>query len=449
MASPVTPALAPRAARCSVSRWQLGGPRVSFLKSLSGRVLIALALGLAAGAAIRSSGAAPEGLASTTQAIGALWLGCLQMTVIPLVFALLVVGVAAVSDAMSAGRLAARAILWFSVLLAAAIVLTYLGIEAALAAWPVDAASARILVAGATGADAPPQQAVEFGAWLSSLAPSNPVAAAAGNAVLPLVIFALFFAFAVARLPAHQRTLLVQVFDAVADAMIVIVNWVLWAAPLGVFTLSLTLGLQSGLGSTGALLHYLLLVSAACILVVLICYPLAAFFGRVPLAHFARTIAPAQVVAFSTQSSLGTLPVMVERARDGLGVPEHIAGLVLPLAVAVFRLTSPVANLAVVLFICHVSGIQPTLGQFVAAGVVAFAVSISSVGLPGQVSFFVSIAPICLAMGAPIELLPLLLAVEVIPDIFRTVGNVTADLTVTAILNRGDKGVRDIAPETA
>ena len=84
-----------------------------------------------------------------------------------------------------------------------------------------------------------------------------------------------------------------------------------------------------------------------------------------------------------------------------------------------------------------------------AAGLVAFAVSISSVGLPGQLSFFVSVAPICLAIGAPIELLPLLLAVEVIPDIFRTVGNVTADLAVTTILNRKDKGVRVIAPETA
>jgi len=137
---------------------------------------------------------------------------------------------------------------------------------------------------------------------------------------------------------------------------------------------------------------------------------------------------------------------MVERAVDYLHIPERVAGLVLPLAVAIFRMTSPVANLGVVFFICHVSGIQPSVGQLIAAGVVAFAVSISSVGLPGQVSFFVSISPICLAMGAPIELLPLLLAVEVIPDIFRTVGNVSADLAVTAILNRGEQA---IAPDDA
>jgi len=333
----------------------------------------------------------------------------------------------------------------FTVLLAASIVLTFLGVGGALTALPVDPASARLLVAGATGAEVPAPQAIEFGAWLKSLAPSNPVAAAASNAVLPLVIFALFFAFAVTQLPAAQRAFLVQAFEAVANAMIIIVKWVLLAAPLGVFALALTLGLRSGLGSTGALFHYIVLVSASCIAVVLICYPLAALFGGAGPLRFARAIAPAQVVAFSTQSSLGTLPVMVEIARKSLGVSEHVAGLVLPLAVAVFRLTSPVANLAVVLFICHVSGIEPTLPQMIAAGLVAFAVSISSVGLPGQVSFFVSVAPICFALGAPIDLLPLLLAVEVIPDIFRTVGNVTADMTVTAILGREKEGEKEAA----
>jgi len=422
---------------------------VKFLKSLSAQVLIALALGLGLGTFLGGISGVPAELVSVTEAIGSLWLGFLQMTVIPLVFALLVVGVAAVSDALSAGRLTARALSWFALLLAGAIILTILSYEAILAAWPVNAESARVLVTGATGAYAPASQAIELGAWLKSLSPSNPVAAAASNAILPLVIFALFFAFAITRLPQDQRVLLVSFFDAVADTMIVIVKWVLLAAPLGVFALSLTLGLRSGLGASGALFHYILLVSAGCITVVIACYPLAALFGRVGPLRFARAIAPAQVVAFSTQSSIGTLPVMVECARKNLGIPEHVAGLVLPLAVAVFRLTSPVANLAVVLFICHVYGIEPTLAQFVAAGLVAFAVSISSVGLPGQLSFFVSVAPICLAIGAPIELLPLLLAVEVIPDIFRTVGNVTADLMVTTILNRGDKGVRVIAPETA
>jgi Na+/H+-dicarboxylate symporter len=424
---------------------------MSFFSSVSGRVLTALALGLAIGAWVQETGAVPDWLVSTADAVGGIWLGGLQMTVIPLVLSLLVVGVAAVSDALSAGRLTARAMLLFTGLLIIAITLSLIGYPAINAIWPVDAASAASLMAGVTGGEpAPAAQAVEFGAWLRSLAPTNPVTAAAENAILPLVIFALAFAFAVTRLPEHQRVLLVSFFDAVADAMIVIVNWVLLVAPIGVFALALTLGLRSGFGSTGALIHYVILISGGCILVALAAYPLATIFGRVPLARFARAIAPAQVVAFSTQSSLGTLPVMVERSVEHLGVPERVAGLVLPLAVALFRLTSPVANLGVALFICHVMGVEPGLGQMIAAGVVAFAVSISSVGLPGQTSFFISIAPICLALGAPIDLLPLLLAVEVIPDIFRTVGNVSADMAVTAVLNRGQGGDDEaVAPTDA
>ena len=127
-------------------------------------------------------------------------------------------------------------------------------------------------------------------------------------------------------------------------------------------------------------------------------------------------------------------------------MPARVTGVVLPLAVAVFRLTSPVANLAVAYFVAHIYGVEPTPLQLAGGVFVAVAVSIGSVGLPGQISFFASMAPICLAIGAPIELLPILLAVEVIPDIFRTVGNVTGDLAATVVLNRGEPVVEDDRP---
>jgi Na+/H+-dicarboxylate symporter len=113
---------------------------------------------------------------------------------------------------------------------------------------------------------------------------------------------------------------------------------------------------------------------------------------------------------------------------------------VLPLAVAIFRMTSPVANLAVAFFVAAIYGIEPGVMQIVAAVLVAAAVSVGTVGLPGQASFFTSIAPICIALGVPLDILPILLAVEVIPDIFRTVGNVTADMAATVIAAR-DKPV--------
>ena len=90
------------------------------------------------------------------------------------------------------------------------------------------------------------------------------------------------------------------------------------------------------------------------------------------------------------------------------------------------------------IYVAHLHGIELGPAAWIAGGVTALAVSVGSVGLPGQVSFFVSIAPICLAMGVPVQVLPLLLAVEVIPDIFRTIGNVTADLAAARIVEGRD-----------
>ena len=120
--------------------------------------------------------------------------------------------------------------------------------------------------------------------------------------------------------------------------------------------------------------------------------------------------------------------------------------LALPLAVAVFRISSTVANLAVCIYVAYLYGIALTPGVLFAGSVTALAISVGTVGLPGQVSFFASIAPIALAMGLPLEVLPLLLAVEVVPDIFRTIGNVTADLAAARIVEGRDAAAE---PEAA
>jgi Na+/H+-dicarboxylate symporter len=126
---------------------------------------------------------------------------------------------------------------------------------------------------------------------------------------------------------------------------------------------------------------------------------------------------------------------MIE-AADGLGVRKESAGVILPLAVSIFRAASAAANIAVAIYLGHLQGIHLGPGLLLLGALVAAVVSLAAVGLPAQVSFFATIGPVCLAIGVPIELLPLLLAVETLPDIFRTFGNVTADLAVTRIVGR-------------
>jgi len=413
----------------------------ALFSSLSLRVLLALAGGLIAGAAAQAYGIpGGTGTVALVEGVGQLWLNALRMTIIPLVFALLVTGIASIADAAATGRLALRAVVVFALLLVGATVYGIAASEGLHALWPIDPEGARLLLAGAPGDEAVRQNLGGGGltAFLTSLAPSNPIRAAADDAILGIVVFAIVFGFATTRLSARLRQPLTVFFEAVSETMIVIIHWVLRAAPFGVFALSLGVGLRAGLGAAGVLGHYVAIISLALIGLILLTYVVAVVFGRVSLGRFARAAAPAQVVAFSTQSSLACLPVMVERSIDRLGVSAPTAGLVLPLAVAVFRITSTVANLAVCIYVAHLYGIPLTMGVLFAGGVTALAISVGTVGLPGQVSFFASIAPIALVMGLPLEVLPLLLAVEVVPDIFRTIGNVTADLAAARIVEGRD-----------
>jgi proton glutamate symport protein len=418
------------------------------LKWLSVITLLALVAGVALGAAVANWGdpGAAE-LLEQVGHIGDLWLNLLRMTVIPLVFSLLVTGVASVADAASSGKLAARSIMVFGVLLVSATAFACVVFPLALTLWPVDQAAAVTFIAdsadGAIQAASPPT----IGEWLAALAPSNPVAAAAEGAVLPLVVFALMFGFAATQLPAAQRAPMVGFFRAVADTMIIIVRWVLFAAPLGVFALALGVGFIAGVDIARLVAHYVVLVSVVTALIVPLAFLFAILWGRVNPGRFLNATAPVLAVAISSRSSLASLPLMVERSRDALGVPERVAGIVLPMAVAVFRMTSPVANLGVVFFCAAVYGVELTPGAIVMGGLVAIAISIGSVGLPGEISFVASVAPISMAMGVPIELLGILVAVEAIPDIFRTVGNVSGDMAATVIAAKGES--EEVSPTGA
>jgi proton glutamate symport protein len=404
------------------------------LRSLSLRVVIALALGLAMGAAAAAYGG--EGVRRAieiVEAFGTLWLNALRMTVVPLIFAVMVTGIAGVADAASTGRLAGRALAWIVVMMSFGAVFALGFAQVFYAVWPVTGAAAAALRAGATAAPEVAKAAPTFVGFVSGLAPENVLKAAGDNAILPLVVFASFFGFAVTRLAEDRRRALTEFFESLGQAMVTIVRWVLWAAPVGVFALALGVGLRAGVGAAGIIAHYVSAIVLGNIGVTVVAY-LMALVGRVPLARFVRAVAPVQVTAFATQSSLACLPAMIERCRDDLGVADRVSGLVLPLAVSVFRITGPVANFGVALFVAQVYGVHPSAMQYLGATLVAVATSMASVGLPGQVSFFASIAPICLSLGLPVDLLPILIAVEVIPDIFRTVGNVTADMALTAAL---------------
>jgi Na+/H+-dicarboxylate symporter len=283
-----------------------------------------------------------------------------------------------------------------------------------------------------------------FGAWLTNIIPSNAIAAAANSAMLPLVVFAMFFGFALTRIDPDRRARMLELVRTLGDTMIVIVRWVLWAAPLGVFALVLAVCARVGLDMLSALGYYILTQCALYIAITLLLYVVAAVAGGERPARFAKALLPVQAIAASTQSSLASLPVMIETARMRLGYPLAVTSLVLPMAVSLFRIASPPQYIVVACFIAWMYGVDLTAVQLGTAVALSIVVSMGSVGLPGQVSFMTNNMPITQAMGLPVEPLGVLLAMDTIPDVFATVANTSADVTATAIVARHAGG--DAAP---
>jgi Na+/H+-dicarboxylate symporter len=409
--------------------------------SFGTRVVLGLLAGLAVGALL---GAVDNPALNRTipllEPVGALWLNALRMTVIPLVVAMLITGVASAAETAATGRIAMRSLLLFVGLLTFAAILGALLTPAALAAWPVSSEAAEAFRAGATHGTTAIPQLPPMRDWIANVVPSNPFKSAADGELLPLVIFALFIGFAAARITPALRTPFLGFFQALMQTMLVIVRWVLWAAPVGVFALALAVGSRGGLHVAGALGQYLVLMCALSVIVTVLAYPAVVLFGRLSVARFAKAMAPAQALAISTQSSLATLPAMLDCAQKQLGLPERVTSITLPLAVSLFRMTSPIVNISIVIFVAHVYGVHLDAARLAVGVVLAVVTSFGVVGLPSQLSLFNTTVPISLGMGVPLELLPLLLAVEVIPDIFRTLGNVTSDVAVTAIVARSEAG---------
>ena len=390
-----------------------------------------LACGLLTGLLLGGTAIEPM-LVGVAQPLGTLWLRALQMTILPLVAALLFTGVVQTVAAAQAGALARRTLGLFALVLTAGTLLTAAALPLLLESFPIPQEAVAALGGMARKEPGAVPGLAEF---LLSLVPANVFEAAAQNAMVPMIVFFGLFALAATRLAAPQRDLLAGLYAALAAAMMVVIGWGLALAPIGVFALAFSVAAQSGSAVIAALAHYIVLVSAMGFAVLLGGYLLAVVGARLPIGGFARAVVPSQTVAFSTQSSLASLPAMLAACRK-LGVAQATADFVLPLAVALFRATSPAMNVAVVIYVAYLTN-TPITATTMAAGVgVALVTTWGTISLPGTISFIASTGPIALAMGVPLEPLALLVAVEMLPDIMRTVGNVTMDVAVTATVDR-------------
>ena len=405
----------------------------------STRILIALALALGAGAIIATTGnSTAMRMADAVAPLGTLWVNAIRMTVIPLIVSLIITGVAAAADVKAIGRLGVRTLVVFLTLLTlTALVIVPLaplafallptGARPQLPAGALDAA--REIGAGT--------QTPTVASWIGSLLPGNPIAAAASGAMVPFILFVLATAVAIAHSSEQTRTTMLAFFAALGESMMTLVRGVIRLAPIGVAALVLPLAAHAGASLAGAIGFYILVYSAASLLGIAILYPVVRVGAGIPVRQFAKAALPPQLIAFSTSSSVASLPTLITAAEHGLALPKQVTGFVMPLAAAMFKIAGPVSWTVGALFIGWFYDVPLQPAQLATIAFASVFLSFASPGIPRGA--FIMLTPLLLAVGLPVEGVGILIAVDALPDTFATVLNTTGNLAATALVARGHR----------
>jgi Na+/H+-dicarboxylate symporter len=404
--------------------------------SLTTRVLIGLMAGFGLGLALAgSTSPAVAALLAVVAPIGTIFINLIRMTVIPLVASMLIASVGSLASSGALGRAGVRAAVGAVVMLALTSTATVLIATPALARIQIDQGAAMALRGPATAAPAgASSSSPAIAQWFIDLVSPNVMKAAADGTMLPIIVFAVLFGVALAGVAAERRDAVLRVTQGIADAMQRLVSGILDLAPFGVFALAVPLASKLGLAAAGAVFAYILLVVLLTILAAgLLLYPVGIIAGGMSPRDFASFCAPAQAVAFASRSSLAALPAMVE-SGERANLPPIVSRFILPLAASVFRIGAAVAMPVGVLFLARLYGM--TLSPTQLASVV-FTVVLSSFAVPGVPGgSIIAMVPVLAAVDLPVDGIGILLAVDTIPDMFRTTANVTGSLTLAAVLRK-------------
>lgn len=290
------------------------------------------------------------------------------------------------------------------------------------------------------GAAPAPEAAVQAGAssgtsWVNALIPPNLVGAAAGDNILPLMLFTLVFALAARKLAPELQGTLERGFAAVRGATFVMVDWAMYAAPLVLFALAFRTAFTSGFTIGGVLLAFTLLSLFVHFLAIVWLYPVGVLLGGVSLGRFARAAYRPQLVAASTRSSLATVPSLLGEAETSLRIPAGIGAVVIPIAGAVLKLSRAVSSPAKFLFLAVILGIPLGFQQVVVFTATILLLSPSTPGVPRVLSGSRSL-PAYVSAGIPPEYVILLGATNAVTDVLMTVLNTTGYLVAAVVVGR-------------
>ena len=379
---------------------------------------------------------------------GQVFLRMLFMTVVPIVFTSITLGVAGIGDMKTLGRLGGRTFGYFalSTLIAATIGLTLVNTIKPGGGLPEETRE-QLMDTFSTGAEGmmssgPPDFGINT---FVNIVPRNPVAAAADMDMLALIFFALMFGAALTMIPRDRAQPVINVLEGIGDAIIAIINWAMKLAPYGVFALIFVITSEFGWAILAQLGMYVFVVLLGLVLHATIGISgLVAFFGKMNPIAFWRSIGAPIITGFSTSSSMATLPTSIATAKNQLDVQPKIAGFVLPLGATMNMNGTSLFEGVTVLFLAQVFGVDLSLGSQLIVVILAVLTAIGAAGVPGG-----SLPLMMLVMatvGVPPEGIAIILGVDRILDMSRTTLNVCGDISASVYIDRIDREMEGLDP---
>jgi len=369
--------------------------------------------------------------------IGKLFMRLIKMVIVPLVFASLLVGVASLGDVRKLGRLGGKTLALYMCTTAIAVTI---GLMVAHVIAPgkfiAEKDQAALVKQFAGAADEKADAAADAPSTVDnilSVIPENPVESMSSGNMLQIIFFAVLLGIALTLLKADRSKQVINFFDTVQHAMIMIIHMVMAIAPYGVAALLTKVVGQSGFSVLKALLVY-----GATVLLGLLIHAGAVYaglvrvFAKVKFGAFLKAARPAQLIAFSTSSSSAALPITMECAEENLGVSNAVSSFVIPLGSTVNMDGTALYQGVAAVFIAQVFGIDLSIGDQLSIVGAATMASVGAAGVPG--AGMITLAMVLTASGIPTVGVALILGVDRLLDMFRTAVNVTGDLAVTAIM---------------
>jgi len=387
-------------------------------------ILVAMIAGVVVGVAM-------EGEAKMFAPLGALFIQLIKMLVVPLVGISIISGAASLGSSRSAGKIGITSIGYILITTVISIVLAIVAGAIFKPGTGLSAESVSSLIP--SGVDAGTPAELSFWDTIIGMIPANPIQAFAEGNILQIIVFGLFLGFGIAALSEEKRTKVTNGLNYLLDALIWCIGKVMWVAPIGVFGL-----MAEAMGTFGfdillKVINLLWVDLVAVFVMGIFVYPLTVMlFSKVGIKDFFSAMLRPQIVAFSTASSMATLPVTMA-ACDKMGVSKEVTGFVVPLGATINMTGNAIYYTLVAMFFAQIYGIELGMAQYVAITITASLGSIGQAGVPGPTLMVVAVL---VAAGIPIEGLPLLYALDRIFDMIRTVLNITGDAACAVVTDK-------------